>query len=75
MAKVIWESVQVAQFVVVVVHVAQGATQAWQLLVIHTNPELQEQVPDESVILDGAQVKHTEADEQFPQGDVQAVQT
>ena len=68
-------SVQVAQLVVDVVHVAQGTTHAWQLLVIQTKPELQEQVPDDKVILEGAQLRHTEADEQFPQGDVQAVQT
>ena len=75
MTRVIWESVQPVQFVYDVVQVEHGAVHYKQEVVPQMYPELQVQVPVFNVIFDGEHDKQYEAEEQLPQGDVQAVHT
>ena len=74
-ASVIWVSVHPVQLVCDVVQVEQGAVHYKQDVVPQIYPELQVQVPVFKIMFEGAHDKQYEADEQLPQGEVQAVQT
>ena len=68
-------SVHAVQLVYDVVQVEQGGVHCKHEVVPQIYPELHVQVPVFRVMFEGAQDKQYEAEEQFPQGDVQVVHT
>ena len=71
----IFASVHPVQFVTVVVQVEHGAVHWRQEVVPQINPELQVHEPVFRAIFEGEHDKQNVAEEQFPHGNVQAVQT
>ena len=71
----IFASVHPVQLVTLVVQVEHGAVHCRQEVVPHIKPELQVHEPVFRAIFEGEHDRQWVAEEQFPQGNVQAVQT